>query len=1557
MGSLLKFAAYGTRMLAAAGLASGIRLADGVRVVAGEAARTLADAGPERGRRQVWVDGDHATIEVRGGRSQAVADAARRAVSALQGVRWTRMNVATGQLLIAFDSGRVNVSELLKAVRGIEAASGTGDDEFPWSLPEHPANGTALSVTYAALAGDLISFGAGLASRAGWLPPLHSAVRVPLAVIDGYPRLRRRVESRIGPAAADMLLGIGNAVLYGISEGPARPVVDAAYRVMMAGELRARMEIWAASGPDLVEAANGESRPAARPPLERPCPYPDGPVERYVSRVAVGTLPVAAGVLAATRDAGRASEAINAALPTARRGREGFAAMLGRGLARRGVIPLDRFALRRLDRISAVVIDAAVLVSGQPRVLSASADEAERDAALWQAASEALQGTRAEDMAGPGPWRSGGHQLIRTTPPGETAGPDDPAGLRLEVRGPDGRRIGEVTVGCEPDGLAEAVLSAGRRGASRLLVTRHASLAELTGLADDVTDGDLTERVRSLQKEGEGVLLVSADASALAVADVAACCLKRTDGLRVSMNADLICGPDLADVWRLLRAIAPARKVSERSATLAGAGAALGVLRTMVRPDRRGRRRGRRGGSAGWADEALGNPVQAAALGSLLTGAQVARGLDHEEPPAPVTRTAWHAMSPADVLSRLDQACQRPGQEETAADSRRDPPGKAAPALAPAIPRPREAAELAQAVLAEMRDPLTPLLLTGSAASAMLGSAVDAGLVGAVMAGNAVIGGVQRLRTERALHALMLRERHQARRVRRSPGEQVTGSADEAIADLVPAAELRPGDVIALHDGDVVPADARLLSVDALEVDESTLTGESVPVSKDPAATVAPYIADRTSMVYEGTTVVSGSAVAVVVATGEATEAGRSAAAAAASQGRDPGADGEVGAGMSARLGQLTSAALPATTASGLTVAALGMLRGTPLREALSAGVAVAVAAVPEGLPLVSTVAELGAARRLSGRGVLVRSPRTLEALGRVDMICFDKTGTLTEGRLRVVGAAEPGGDLDPGSERARQLLRIAARACPQPGSGRRVTHATDQAILDAAAPLGDDAWRLVSELPFENNRGYSASLGMDGETPVLAVKGAPEVLLDRCSQVAMEGSEPVPFTAHHRERAEETTRELAARGLRLLAVAERVSPAGDQPAGEAAEVEPLVHDLTLVGFVTIADVMRPEAADVVRRLTTMGVRPVMITGDHPETARAIARQAAIPDAGQVVTGAELDGLPERERRDQVSRRSVFARITPEQKLRIVTDLRRAGRVVVMVGDGANDAAAIRVADVGIGVSARGSTAARTSSDLVLTEAGIEQIPQAVREGRALWESVRDAVSILVGGNAGEIAFIVLGSALTGRSPLNTRQLLLVNMLTDMFPALAVAGTEPTRGDPGQAPAATVVLTGPLGKAIAIRGGATALGATLAWAGGRLTGRPARAATMGLAAVVTTQLAQTVAAGGRSPAVLVTSVASAAALAAVINTPGVSQFFGCTPLGPAAWGIVAASSVAAAAVGVVITARSSARDVREPAAPGQDEQDGPRSGDEQDGPRSGDEQDRPRSGPAEGRKR
>ena len=1392
--------------------------------ISGHAAEALTDFGPVRDRRLVWARAGRAAIEVRGldgtpdadgkpgPKNPRVADAVRHAVAGLHGVRWAEVNEVTAQLLVAFDEHHVGVEQVLAVVRAVEEDHGAAQDSFSWSRPAHPADDAPLTATLAALAGDLAGVGAGLGVKfAGPLAralPTHPAVRVPLAIMDGFPWLRTQLERQIGPVAADVLLGVGNAAIYGISEGPARPAVDAVYRLLLVAELRARQACWAARGPELTETA---ARCAAQVPeaAQRPAPFPDGPVESYTARSAAGSFASAVGVLAATRDPGRAAEAINATVPKAARlGREGFAAILGRDLARRGVVCMDRSSLRRLDRVSAVVVDSAVLATGD------------------------------SDL----------------------------------------------------DPMAEAVLIAARGDGRRVLVTRHPALGDLVARADEMIGSDVTTRIRELQAEGEGVLLISAgDDAALDAADVGVGYQHAGPEGGACWTADIICGPGLTEMWRLLRAAESARSVSQRSVTIAASGATLGLL--IATAGQVGR--GRRGVSLPV------SPVQAASAASLLQGAYAARRLGVTSPPAPVPRIAWHSIPADEVLRKLAaEHAGDPGDEAADAAGREPAPlwsparlgGFEAPAGLGAV------ADLGRAVFAELKDPLTPVLLIGSAASALLGSAVDAALVGGVMVGNAVVGGAQRMRTERALESLLVREQQSARRVRRDHGDDAgdaPGDPEDAACDPVPAAQLRRGDWIMLRASDVVPADARLLTADALEVDESTLTGESLPVSKDPAAVESAPLAERTSMVYAGTTVVSGSAVAVVVATGEATEAGRAAAAASGTA--------RPAAGVSARLAELTNAALPVSVAGGLAVTALGMVRGAPLRQALASGVAVAVAAVPEGLPLVATVAQLAAARRLSHRDVLVRSPRTLEALGRVDVVCFDKTGTLTEGRLEVAAVAGACDTVDPCGDQGRELLRTAARACP----AGRVTHATDQAILDAAPGQADDGWELVDEMPFENSRGFAASLGRAGGRLLLAVKGAPEVVLGDCATVIPEpGSDPVPFTAERREAAAATVGRLAAEGLRVLAVAER-SPGEAAGSGDLAAAD-LVEELTLAGFVAIADKMRPEATAVISELAESGVQPVMITGDHPATARAIARRAGLPDADDVVTGAELDGLAERERRDRVGACSVFARISPEQKVRIVSDLQRAGKAVAMVGDGSNDAAAIRLADVGIGVSARGSTAARSAADLVLVEADIGRIKDALAEGRALWRSVQDAVSILVGGNAGEITFMVLGTAFGGRSPLNTRQLLLVNMLTDMFPALAVAGTR-ARGGNGTAPAGQAsesLLRGPLGKAIMVRGGATALGGMLAWTGGRLTGRSSRAATMGLAAVVTTQLAQTAVAGSRSPAVIGTCVASLAALAVVVNTPGVSQFFGCTPLGPVAWTIVFASSAAGTAAAV-----------------------------------------------------
>jgi cation-transporting ATPase I len=319
-----------------------------------------------------------------------------------------------------------------------------------------------------------------------------------------------------------------------------------------------------------------------------------------------------------------------------------------------------------------------------------------------------------------------------------------------------------------------------------------------------------------------------------------------------------------------------------------------------------------------------------------------------------------------------------------------------------------------------------------------------------------------------------------------------------------------------------------------------------------------------------------------------------------------------------------------------------------------------------------------------------------------------------------------------------------------------------------------------------------------------------------------------------------------------------------------------------------------------------------MITGDHPVTARAIADSLGIP-AERVVTGPQLAAADETARTELVTRACVFARVSPEQKLRIIAALQRAGRVVAMTGDGANDAAAIRLADVGIGMAAHGSTSARTAADLVLTTPDVSLLLDALVEGRAMWHRVRDAVAILLGGNAGEVGFTLAGTALAGRAPIGTRQFLAVNMLTDLAPSMAIA-LAPT---PQQPAARQQLLAGgvpslgaPLLRDIAVRGVATGTGALAAWQIGRLTGTRRRASTMALAALVGTQLGQTLLVGGRDRLVLATGLGSTAVLALLIQTPGVSQFFGCTPLDPFAWatvtGCAAATTLLAALAGRVL---------------------------------------------------
>ncbi|EGX54581.1 transport ATPase, partial [Streptomyces zinciresistens K42] len=880
-------------------------------------------------------------------------------------------------------------------------------------------------------------------------------------------------------------------------------------------------------------------------------------------------------------------------------------------------------------------------------------------------------------------------------------------------------------------------------------------------------------------------------------------------------------------------------------------------------------------------------------------GARAALGVASARAPRPRPRVAWHELEHTEVRDRLERdRPPPPALAERIADGTR--------ARLRAMGRRRLFApvsgpvRLARAVRGELDDPLTPVLAVGSAAEAILGSVLDALLVVGALDLNALVGGVQRMRAERALSGLLAEQKRKAR---------LTGEDPRSEPRVVDAARLGPGDLIALQVDDVVPADARLVAQDGLEVDESALTGESLPAAKAVAPTPHAAVPDRGCMVFEGTTVVAGHGRAVVVDTGDGTEASRAVALAA----RRPPA-----AGVQARLRELTDKALPLTLAGGAGVTALSLLRGTPVRRAVSGGVAVAVAAVPEGLPLVATVAQLAAARRLSRRGVLVRAPRTLEALGRTDTVCFDKTGTLTENRLRLVRTADAGGTVrTPDETGAADVLRVAARACPRlDGGPDRPVHATDEAVLDAAP--ADPDWSQTEGLPFEAARGYAAAVGRGADgAPELVVKGAPETVLPACT-----GASPA---------VSETAHALARDGLRVLAVARRRLP-DDTAAGAPDALEPPLAELEFTGLLALADAPRDTSPALVRGLREAGVRPVMLTGDHPQTARAIAARLGWPEDTGVVTGDELAGADREERARMLNGAGVVARVAPEQKLQVVEALRDSGRVVAMVGDGANDAAAIRAADIGVGISARGSAAARNAADLVLTDADLTVLIDAVAEGRALWHSVADAIAILIGGNAGEVGFGLLGTLLSGAAPLSTRQMLLVNLFTDLFPAMAVAVTprepaapddpagaagsadpsapaDPSAASAREAPAApsgeplgASLLGAPLIRRIRHRALTTTLGATAAWLTGRFTpGSARRSTTMALCAVVGTQLAQTLADRRGSPLVRATALGSAAALAVLVETPGVSHVFGCTPLGPVAWAGVAASIALAVA--------------------------------------------------------
>ena len=664
------------------------------------------------------------------------------------------------------------------------------------------------------------------------------------------------------------------------------------------------------------------------------------------------------------------------------------------------------------------------------------------------------------------------------------------------------------------------------------------------------------------------------------------------------------------------------------------------------------------------------------------------------------------------------------------------------------------------ALLGQFRDPLVLVLLAAAALAAATGDAADATLILAIVAIDACIGCAQELRADRAVRSL--RALLPASALVRRDGEAVR----------VPQREVVVGDIVLLEAGAVVPADARLCAAHALATQEAALTGESLPCDKSPIALADEHapLADRACMAWKGTLVVRGRGEGIVTATGMRTELGR-----IASLLRD---EPEAPTPLQRRLAAFGRNISMLVVVAAALLFALGVLRGEPTADVLLLAISLAVAAIPEALPVVITVGLALAARRMAARNALVRKLPAVETLGSVTFVCTDKTGTLTENRMRVrsvfvddrvqderaLTASDDGAvaSLIRAFSVSNDVARDGDALCGDP---------TEVALAEAAlAATGDSdaerlAWPRTAEIPFDAGAQRMTTVHTQPATHrwLAITKGSPEAVLPLCA-----------MSLDARERTNAAARAFAATGKRVLAFAE-TDGHGDAPKPSA-----WTQHLRFLGLAALEDPPRPSAKAAVAACRSAGIVPVMITGDHPATARAIAEELGmLTQEGAVVTGKELatwsDAALDRALDGAHKHGVAFARTAPEQKIRIVEALQRRGEVVAMTGDGVNDAPALQQADIGVAMGKRGSDVAREASDLALLDDDFATIPAAVEEGRRMHDSVRRFLRFLMTGNTAELLTISVASIVALPAPLLPVHILWINLVTDGLPGILLA--------------------------------------------------------------------------------------------------------------------------------------------------------------------------------------
>jgi Ca2+-transporting ATPase len=678
----------------------------------------------------------------------------------------------------------------------------------------------------------------------------------------------------------------------------------------------------------------------------------------------------------------------------------------------------------------------------------------------------------------------------------------------------------------------------------------------------------------------------------------------------------------------------------------------------------------------------------------------------------------------------------------------------------------------------QFKNVLIVILLVATALSAFLGHGLEAIAIAVIVLFAVLLGFIQEYRAERAIDAL------------RDMAAPTATVLRDGLENEIPARELVPGDAVILTSGDKVPADLRLFEAVNLKIEEAALTGESVAVEKHTNPLDAPDlpVGDRKNTAYAGTAVTYGRGRGVVVATGADTEFGKIARMIETVEtGKTP---------LQENLDRVGGSLARATLVVVAIIVGLGLLRGQPFIEMLVFGIALAVAVVPEALPAVVTISLAIGVRRMVKRNALMRRLPAVETLGSTSVICSDKTGTLTKDEmtvrrilcagqnLSISGAGyEPRGEfsshgaaIEP-PDSAGRLLRAAVLA-----SDAHIVHSelddrwhvkgdpTEGALVVAAAKAGlmkvdlDGRYPRIDEIPFTSETKRMTTLHRGPEGSLACSKGAPEILLESCSRVLTAEGE-VPLDEPAREAIRESAQEMASEALRVLGVAEK-------RVASLAETE---KDMTFLGLVGMIDPPRPEAKPAIETCQRAGIRAVMITGDHPVTARAVAKELGMLRHGRVVTGAELTATPDEEFEREVEQVEVYARVSPAHKLKVVTALQKRGQVVAMTGDGVNDAPALKKADIGIAMGITGTDVTKEAAAMTLIDDNFASIVAAVEEGRAIFGNIKKYLMYLLSSNIGEICLMAGATVLGLPLPLSAVQILYVNLATDGLPALALA--------------------------------------------------------------------------------------------------------------------------------------------------------------------------------------